>query len=124
MKAAQVGASEYDARIRRADDLASKHPFAAEVLRFYSQVADFQKKLYAEVKKDLSGKSSEGVHRPFRPGLPAAEATKLLPKLKIFLNLIEQAAPPALAAAARAVSNLDAPSQRCLLQAYWELGGV
>src|ERR1700726_393153 len=124
MKAAQVGASEYDARIRRAEHLASKHPFAAEVLRFYSQIAEFQKKLYAEAKKDLSRKSSEGAHSPFRPGLPAAEAINLLPKLTSFLNLIEQAAPPALAAAARTISNLDATSQRYLLLAYWELGGI
>ncbi len=128
MKAAQVGASEYDARICRADYLASKHSFAAEVLRFYSQVAEFQKKLYTEInkeaKKDLGRKSPHGVPIPFRPGFPATDAIKLLPDLTSFLNLIEQAAPPALAAAARAVSNLDATSQRSLLQAYWELGGV
>ena len=54
MKAAQVGATSYDARIRRAESLASQHPFAAEVLRFYSRVAEFQKNFYADVKKDIA----------------------------------------------------------------------
>src|SRR5205085_528102 len=39
MKAAQAAAAEYNARIRRAEYLASAHPFAAEVLRFYSRLA-------------------------------------------------------------------------------------
>jgi FdhE protein len=128
MKPVQVGAPEYEARIRRADHLASKYPFAAEVLRFYSRVAEFQKNLYAElthqVKKGLGNGSSDGVPSPFRPGLTAAEAIKPLPHLKSFLSLIEGTAPPALSAAARTLSNLDATSQRSLLQAYWELGGV
>jgi FdhE protein len=131
MKAAQVGASEYDARIRRAEYLASKYPFAEEVLRFYSRIAEFQKNLYAELvkqatresKKDF-GKKLDSVPGPFRPGLPAANAIKSLPALTTFLALIENAAPLALAAAAHAMSNLDATSQHSLLQAYWELGGI
>jgi FdhE protein len=127
MKPAQVGSTEYDARIRRAEYLASKHPFASEILRFYSRVAEFQKKLYAElaktVQKDFS-RLSDRVPGPFRPGLPSAGAIKLLPNLTSFLTFIEQAAPPALATAARAVTTLDATSQRSLLQAYWELGGL
>ena len=127
MKPAQVGASEYDTRIRRASYLASKHPFAAEVLRFYSRVAEFQKRLYAELTKAVQkdfGRLSERVTSPFRPGLPAADTIKPLPNLTSFLSLMEQAAPPALAAAARTLTTLDATSQRSLLQAYWELGGL
>jgi formate dehydrogenase accessory protein FdhE len=124
MKAAQVGASEYDARIRRAEYLATKHPFAAEVLRFYSRVSEFQKKLFTEIKKDFAKGLSDGVPSPFRPGFPAADAIKLLPELTKFLSFIEQAAPPALAAAAREISKLDESSQRSMLQAYWELGGL
>ena len=50
MKPVQVAAGEYDARNLRAEYLASKHPFAAEVLRFYAQVAEFQKTLYSQAK--------------------------------------------------------------------------
>jgi formate dehydrogenase accessory protein FdhE len=124
MKAAQVGASEYDARIRRADYLASKHAFAAEVLRFYAQLAGFQKKLYAEIKQDFGRALLAGRTSPFRPGFSAADAIETLPTLTNFLRLIEQAAPPALAAAACEISKLDPTSHRSLLHAYWELGGV
>jgi FdhE protein len=124
MKAAQVGASEYDARIRRAELLASRYAFAAEVLRFYSQLAGFQKKLYAEIKKDFGRALSAGRTSPFRPGFSAADAIETLPTLTNFLRLIEQAAPPALAAAAREISKLDPTSHLSLLHAYWELGGV
>jgi FdhE protein len=127
MKPAQVGASEYDARIRRAEHLASKHPFATEVLRFYCRVAEFQKNLYAEItrgtKKDL-GMRLRAAPNPIRPDLPVSDATKLLSNFTSFLTLIEEAAPSALAAAARAVLNLDASSQRSLLQAHWEVGGI
>ena len=41
--------SKWDQRIKRAGDLAAEHPFAAEVLRFYQRVANFQKELYAHV---------------------------------------------------------------------------
>jgi FdhE protein len=41
--------SKWDQRIRRADRLAIEHPFAAEVLRFYSQIIRLQKDLYAEM---------------------------------------------------------------------------
>ena len=127
MKAAQVGASEYDARIRRADHLASKHPFAAEVLRFYSRIAGFQKNLYAELtkgaRKDL-GTQLQAATSTIRPDFPVSDAIKLLSSFTSFLTLIEEAGPLALAAAARTVLNLDASSQRSLLQAYWEVGGI
>lgn len=38
--------SKWDQRIRRAEELAVAHPFAAEVLRFYQRVAALQKGLY------------------------------------------------------------------------------
>src|SRR6267154_1815320 len=82
MKAAQAAAAEYDARIRRAEYLASDR---ASSLPF-----DF---------------------------------INVLPRLTTFLVLLAETAPPALAAAARQISRLDAGSQRALLSAYWELGG-
>src|SRR5580698_6378172 len=41
--------SKWDQRIRRADQLAAEHPFAAEVLRFYIWVVRLQKDLYADM---------------------------------------------------------------------------
>jgi FdhE protein len=121
MKAAQAGASEYDARIRRAQHLASAHPFAAEVLGFYSRLAEFQKNFYSEIKRDIGiGASSRklGSIRTF-----PFDSINVLPRLTTFLALLGETAPAALSAAARQISRLGADSQRSLLGAYWELGG-
>jgi FdhE protein len=123
MKAAQVGAGEYDARIRRAEYLASKHPFAAEVLRFYSRVAEFQKTFYAEIKSDIGTKLSSRKFGSVRSSSFPFASISVLPRLTTFLALLGETAPSALAAAARQISRLDAGSQRSLLAAYWELGG-
>src|SRR5258708_10679113 len=66
MKAAQAATAEYDARIRRAEYLASAHPFAAEVLRFYSRLAEFQKIFSAEIKGDVGTGLSSRKLRPDR----------------------------------------------------------
>jgi formate dehydrogenase accessory protein FdhE len=124
MKAAQVGAGEYDARIRRAQYLASQHPFAAEVLRFYSKVSEFQRSFYAEIKKDIASQRTSWPPGSLRAPMPSGNADLLSSRLKSFLSLIAQAGPPPLAAAAREISKLDAVSKLSLLDAYWDLGGT
>jgi formate dehydrogenase accessory protein FdhE len=124
MKPAQVGASEFDGRIRRAEYLASKHPFAAEILHFYSRIAESQKTFYAEIKKDLGSKFTSRPAASLRPPLPSVNADLLLSRVQSFLSLIAQAGPPPLAAAARNISGLDGASKLSLLDAYWNLGGT
>ena len=124
MKPAQVGGAEYDARIRRAEYLASQHPFAAEVLRFYSRIAEFQKNLYAEFKKDFGAKLSGRMPGSLRFDLPSIESERLLSDFTSLLCMMEQAGPPALAAAAREISRLDTVSKLSLLESYWDLGGT
>jgi formate dehydrogenase accessory protein FdhE len=123
MKTAQVGASEYDARIRRAEDLASKHPFAAEVLRFYSRVVEFQKTFYADLKKDLASQLTSRPPGSLRTPMASVDADLLRSRLKSFFSLIAQAGPPTLAAAAQDISRQDALSHRFLLGAHWDVGG-
>ena len=124
MKAAQVGAGEYDARIRRAELLASKHPFAAEVLRFYARIAEFQKSLYAESKKNPASQLTSRPAGSFRAHMPTGSADLLLSRFKPFLSLIAQAGPAPLTAAAEQISHLDPTSKLSLLGAYWDLGGT
>jgi formate dehydrogenase accessory protein FdhE len=124
MKAAQVGASEYAARIRRAELLVTKHPFAAEVLRFYARIADFQRGLYAETKKNAAAQLTNRPAGSVRPPIPSSGADLLLSRFTSFLSLIAQAGPPPLAAAAHQVTQLDAASKMSLLDAYWSLGGA
>jgi FdhE protein len=124
MKPAQVAAGEYDARIKRAEHLASKHPFAAEVLRFYARIAEFQKTFYAESKKDLASYLRPRPPGSLRAPMPSAAADLLLSRLQSFLSLIAQNAPPPLAAAAQQISQLDTLSKLSLLNAYWDLAGT
>jgi hypothetical protein len=56
----------WDARIRRANDLISSYPFAAEGLRFYARVATFQKALSEEIQKALAGSPKISSDRPLR----------------------------------------------------------
>lgn len=80
--------SKWDQRIRRAQELADEHPFAAEVLRFYQHIARFQKALYSYVQD----KRAEG---------PDVNVPLLLPRFPEFLSMIQAAAPEPLAACAR-----------------------
>lgn len=60
--------SKWDQRMKRADELTAAHPFAAEMLQFYKQIARFQKELYSFVqgaegnqsKKRVSGFAPRG----------------------------------------------------------------
>jgi len=123
MKAAQAVAAEYDARIRRAEYLASTYPFAEEVLRFYSRLAEFQKTFYAEFKSDVKTGLPSRKLGSARAGSFPFDSINVLPRLTTFLALLGETAPSALATAARQISRLDADSLRSLLAAYWELGG-
>jgi formate dehydrogenase accessory protein FdhE len=124
MTATQTGASEYDSRIRRAEYLASQHPFAAEVLRFYSRVAEFQKNLYAEFRKDIGAQLSGRMPGSLRLNLPSLAPERLLSHFVSLLRVIEQAGPSALAAAARDISLLNTDSKLSLLESYWDVGGI
>jgi formate dehydrogenase accessory protein FdhE len=124
MKPAQAGGVEYDARIRRGEYLASQHPFAAEVLRFYSRIAEFQKNLYTEFKKDFGAQLSGRMPGSLRIDLPFVEPERLVSHFTSLLRLIEQAGPPALGAAARAVAGLDTASKLSMLESYWDVGGT
>jgi len=110
-------------RIRRADYLAGRHPFAAEILRFYSQIAKFQKRFYLEAAKDLAKPPRGRSPYSLRDASYFLDAANTVPKLASFLSLVEQTGPPPLAAAARDIAKLETTSKRSLLEAYWDLGG-
>ena len=124
MTATQTGGSEYDARIRRAEYLASQHSFAAEVLRFYSRIAEFQKNLCAEFRKDFGAQLSGRMPGSLRIDLPSVAPERLVSHFNSLLRMIERAGPSALAAAARDISGLDAVSKLSLLESYWDVGGI
>jgi formate dehydrogenase accessory protein FdhE len=117
----QTDASEYDARIRRAEWLSSEHTFAVEFLVFYKRIAAFQKMLRAHIAAASHViKSSSAPETGLRSPL---DLTVLLPYFRGFLSSIEQHAPPALANCAHQVSLLSSDSWIATLETYWEHAG-
>ena len=97
-----MSASAWDRRIARAEKLAGAHPAAADVLKFYAQIARFQKGVYEAI------------------GMEAHPDTALLaPYFAPLISLVRRIGPSALAQGAS--SEADAFFERALLQPYTEL---
>jgi len=89
---------KFDQRIRRAGELAPSHPFAAEILGFYKQLATLQKALY------LAHEQRNGTRRAGKFPQLAGEHLDfefLAAKFPEFLPAVESSAPPPIAQAAR-----------------------
>jgi formate dehydrogenase maturation protein FdhE len=108
--------AQWDRRIRRANELTSTYPFAAEGLRFYAKVATFQKSLYAEIEKALADSPKISAERPLRDEL---DLFLLLPHFPRFLAVIQQAAPPPLAQAAAALLPQGPAGWQRAIEEFW-----
>jgi Protein involved in formate dehydrogenase formation len=106
----------WDARIRRANDLISSYPFAAEGLRFYARVATFQKALSEEIQKALAGSPKISFDRPLRDKL---DLFLLLPIFPGFLSMIEQIAPVPLAETAARLAQRGAAGWQHAIEDFW-----
>lgn len=115
----------WDRRIRRATELASTYPFAAEGLRFYARVATFQKNMYTEVQKSLRGSKKIPADRPLREEL---DFFLLLPHFAPFLSVIKQIAPAPMARAATHLAQKGPAGWQQAIETYWhgepELSGT
>jgi len=107
---------EWDARIRRATELASIYPFAAEGLHFYTRLATFQERLYAEIQGALADSPKISADRPLRNEL---DLSLLLPKFPGFLSLIERIAPAPLAQAAASLTQKGPAGWQHGIQNFW-----
>ena len=107
---------KWDARIARAGELASAYPSAAEGLRFYRCIAEFQKSLYREL-EDECGK----VQVARVPGMLQRELDPfvLMPRFAAFLTLVENTAPAPLAKAAAAHYASGGNSHLEILTSFW-----
>lgn len=110
---------KWDARIRRANDLASVHPFAAEGLRFYERIAHFQKSLYAGMEAEC-GTAKEP--HPLGSLRQELDLFVLLPRFAAFLSVIEQNAPAPLVESARALRAEAGSHWQELLTEFWRAG--
>src|SRR5271165_346617 len=107
---------DWDARIRRANDLTSSYPFAAEGLRFYARVATFQKGLYEKTQKALAGSPKIPSDHPLRTEL---DLSLLLPNVPAFLSTIEQNAPVPLAQAAASLAHRGPAGWQQAIEDFW-----
>lgn len=121
MTPGQTGGAEYDARIQRAELLASRHFAATEFLEFYKHVTSFQRNLRAILAASSDGKSVAGLAAELHGEL---DLTVLLPQFRGYLSVIEQHAPPALEESARQMAMLPSESWIASLEAYWKHAGT
>ncbi|MGA9482480.1 MAG: formate dehydrogenase accessory protein FdhE, partial [Candidatus Acidiferrales bacterium] len=108
--------AKWDRRIRRATELASTQPFAAEGLRFYTRIATFQRSLYADIQKALTGATKAPADRPLRDEL---DLFLLLPKFSGFLSIVQQVSPPPLAHAAAALAQQGPAAWQRVIEDFW-----
>jgi formate dehydrogenase maturation protein FdhE len=108
--------AKWDRRIRRADELISSYPSAAEGLRFYARVATFQKSLYGEIQKALAHSPKASSQRPLRDEL---DLFLLLPRFSGFLSTTQQAAPAPLAQAAASLAEEGPAVWQRAIEDFW-----
>jgi FdhE protein len=97
--------SKWEQRIRRADELAAAHSFAAEVLQFYKRIAGVQKGLYSHFEGTCAYAHGAG-RRISNLRHEELNLSLLLPKFPEFLSQIETfASRPFVEAAGRLKSH-------------------
>ena len=107
--------NSWQRRIRRAEELAGKHSYAAEVLRFYARIAAFQQMLYEKLESAASRTDRE----PRQPLAGPPELPQLIPLFGEFLSLVEKVGPARLAETARTLRSQDQGSWAELLDQFW-----
>jgi FdhE protein len=114
-----MNSGKWDARIRRASELASSYSFSAEGLRYYARLATLQKSLYGEIQKALADSPKVSADRPLRDEL---DLFLLLPKFLRFLLVIQQIAPVPLAQAAAGLAQKGSAGWQQAIEDFWKGG--
>jgi FdhE protein len=110
---------QWDQRIRRANELAARHSFAAEGLRFYERIAGFQKSLYAGLE---AGRGREKKVRPPGSLRDELELFVLLPWFAPFLSFVQEISPPPLAQSAAGLNAGGSARWEAVLDEFWRAG--
>ena len=103
----------WTARIDRTAELTERDPFAAEVLRFYKRILEFQKGLFdsRESSNDLTSLPAGNLRR----SIDLNEAARTFPE---FQKLVQMHGPPKLAAEASRLRDSDPSTVRLLLEKF------
>jgi len=107
--------SAWDTRIRRATELISAYPFAAEGLRFYAQIAMLQQQLHSEL-----GRSPDDFFLAESSGWERLNPSALPARFSRFLTNVSQVAPAVLARAASDLLQRGSASWLRLLEEFWQ----
>lgn len=110
----------WEARIRRADDLAARFSFAAEILQFYRSVAAFQQELCKDLRAGVAGRKAFS-STSFRD---AFDISAILPHFPELLEIVARAGPGPLAAAAKELASRDVARWQEMLTAYFFAGSL
>jgi FdhE protein len=104
----RVANTAWQQRIRRAEKLAAKHPFAAEILGFYIQVARFQEGLYQRLE-----------HASPNSATHELDSAELVASFPAFLSLVEEHGPARLAHVAHDLRSSAPDSWTDLFTECW-----
>ena len=107
--------SPWKQRISRAQELAGQCPCAAEILRFYALIVQFQSDLFDLLEQT----STRAQFRAPEPVTGPPELPELLAKFPAFLSLVENVGPRTLAQSARELGQRSATFCTDLLSEYW-----
>jgi hypothetical protein len=108
--------AKWDRRIRRATELKSTYPFAAEGLRYYERVLTFQKSLYVELQKALADSPRISADRPLRDEL---DLFLLLPHFARYLSVIQQIAPSPIVQSAADLAQTGPGGWQHAIEGFW-----
>lgn len=112
----RMAKSPWQQRILRAQELADRHAFAAEILGFYIQVARFQEELYQRLEKASASKATSASGPD---ALAPPELSELRGSFESFLKLVEVKGPARLVETARQVHNENPGDWSALLDRCW-----
>jgi len=114
-----AGGVNYPARIARAELLASRYPFAQEILSFYLHIAKFQKEFYERLPKAWGKRPVAPANGSLRSELHMGI---LLEPFGRFLSLIEAHGPAPLTAQARRLKVQGDAAWASSLEEFWKAG--
>jgi FdhE protein len=108
---------KWDARIRRANQLAAEHAFAAEALKFYERTTRYQESLYSEIEAACGAAVVRRLGGSLRGEF---DAFLLLPRFAAFLSLVEEIAPAPFAKATTELRGKGSARWQEVLKQFWE----
>jgi formate dehydrogenase maturation protein FdhE len=114
-----AGGVNYSARIARAELLASRYPFAQEILSFYLHIAKFQKEFYERLPNSWGKHPIAPADGNLRSELHLAI---LLEPFGSFLSLVETHGPGPLVAQAKRLKNQGQSAWASNMCEFWRRG--